>query len=380
MKGIIIGAGIGGLATAIALQMRQIEVNIFEAATCLNPIGAGILVPPNAMAMLDRYGLVQRVHDEGIAIESLVILDLNGKNISKTRACYSKNGTVYRTVAMHRAALQKIFLEAVAPGTVLTNRRCVGLHVDAGAAEAMFSDGTSANGQFLVGADGIHSAVRNALFPDSTLRYSGQTCWRGVSNITLPTKWLTQLTEVWGVGLRFGCVPITQTQVYWYATKRAAAGGVDNPADIRQILAELYGAFPGPVNDIILHTEPSAIIRDDISDLNPLKSWSAGAAILVGDAAHACTPNLGQGGAQAIEDSWVLAEKIAHCETLPRAFEHFQALRFAKVQKIVNVSWQVGRATNLSNSIICQLRNALFRSVPSFIAERQSRALYEVVY
>ena len=198
--------------------------------------------------------------------------------------------------------------------------------------------------------------------------------------MTLPKKWLTQLTEVWGVGLRFGFVPIADTQVYWYATKRENAGGIDDPTNIKQQLFDLYGEFSEPVGEIILQTDPSSIIRNDLSDLTPLTSWFSHCVILTGDAAHASTPNLGQGGAQAIEDSWVLTEKIATCENLQNAFERFQASRFAKVQKIVNVSWQIGKITNLTSKMACEIRNTLLRCVPSFMAKQQSRLIYDVPY
>lgn len=380
MKGIIIGAGIGGLSTAIAMQMRHINVTVFEAATSLNPIGAGILVPPNAMTILDRYNLAQQVRDGGSPIESLAVLDSEGKSISKTPARYSKPGLDYQTIAIHRGTLQKILLNALAPDTVLTNKQCVDVSTGVNGAEATFRDDTKVCGEFLVGADGIHSKVRESIFPDSPLRYSGQTCWRGVSNLTLPPKWQMQLTEVWGAGLRFGFVPIADAQVYWYATKREVVGGIDDPTNLKQQLFDLYEEFLDPVGEIILQTDPSSIIRDDISDLAPLTSWFSSSVILTGDAAHASTPNLGQGGAQAIEDSWVLAEKIATCETLQSAFERFQESRFAKVQKIVNVSWQIGKATSISNKMACEIRNALFRCVPSFMAKRQSRSIYDVSY
>ena len=380
MRGIIIGAGIGGLSTAIAMQMRHINVKVFEAATSLNPIGAGILVPPNAMTILDRYNLAQQVWDSGNPIESLVVLDSEGKSISRTPAHYSKNGSIYQTVAIHRGTLQKILLSALMPDTLVINKQCLEVNAGINGAEATFRDGVKVYGEFLVGADGIHSKVRESIFPDSPLRYSGQTCWRGVANLTLPQKWLMQLTETWGTGLRFGFVPIADAQVYWYATQREDAGGVDDPTIIKQQLLDLYGEFLDSVGEIILQTDSSSIIRDDINDLAPLTSWFSNSVVLIGDAAHASTPNLGQGGAQAIEDSWVLADKIATCEILQDAFKSFQTSRFAKVQKIVNVSWQIGKATNLSNKMACEIRNALFRCVPSFMAKQQSRSIYNVSY
>lgn len=110
----------------------------------------------------------------------------------------------------------------------------------------------------------------------------------------------------------------------------------------------------------------------------PLKSWSFGPVVLIGDAAHASTPNLGQGRAQAIEDSWVLAEKIATCQSRRQAFDRFQASRFAKAQKVVDMSWQIGKVTNLSNSMACKIRDTMMCYTPSFVAKQQFRFIYNV--
>jgi len=378
MEGIIIGAGIGGLSTAIAMNMHSIDVKIFESAKELSSIGAGILIPPNAMAILKKYNLESHIRDLGVAIESIDIVDLKGKKLSETNTYHSNNGEAYQTVAIHRGILQKILLNALPTNTLVSNKRCIEVVSDTNSIRARFGDDTSETGGFLVGADGIHSQVRNSTFPNSALRYSGQTCWRGVSDITLPTKWLSRLTEIWGNGIRFGFVPISESKVYWYATKVAEKNGSDNTADIKQYLQELYQKCLEPVKDIIFNTPTSSIIRDDLNDLLPLKTWFRDSTVLIGDAAHASTPNLGQGGAQAIEDSWFLAESISKYSTTHEAFHTFQKIRIAKAQKVVDASWQIGKITNLSNSIACNVRNTIFRCIPSYMMKKQTSLLYDV--
>lgn len=380
MRGIIIGAGIGGLSTAIAMQSKNIDVKIYEAAKKLAQLGAGILVPPNAMAVLRKLGLADNVQSAGISIESLTILDLKGKTISETRAIYEKQGIPHQTTAIHRGALQQILLRAVSPDTVITNKKCQQVVSTADGAEATFFDGTSASADFLVGADGIYSRVRESVFPESSLRFSGQTCWRGVSNITLTKPYAKRLSEVWGMGPRFGFVPISDSQVYWYATKVEKPGGKDDKETLKQQLSELFADFPNPVSEIIANTDTTSIIRDDLCDLTPLSSWFSNNIVLMGDAAHASTPNLGQGGAQAIEDSWVLSDSLATERNIGDAFSAFQAARIAKVQKIVNVSWQIGKVTSLSSKAACTVRNAIFRCLPASMAKQQSKMLYDVPY
>lgn len=380
MNGIIVGAGIGGLSTAISMRKRHIDVKIYEAANRLSPIGAGILVPPNAMIILDRYGLAENVRDAGVCIDSLTVLDSRGKKISETPAYFSKNGTGYQTVAIHRGLLQNVFLDSLPSDTIINGKKCSHVYAGLDGTEVFFEDGTSVSEEFLVGADGLNSRVRKSIFPNEKLRYSGQACWRGISNIKLASTWMAGLFEIWGVGIRFGFVPINSSQVYWYATKLEKEGGVDEEASIKETLLSVYHGFPEIVSEVLSQMDSSSIIRDDIHDLSPMKSWFLKSTVLIGDAAHASTPNLGQGGAQAIEDSWVLAEKIKNCDSVQDAFEQFQALRFSKAQKVVNVSWQIGRVTNMTNKGACKIRDTLFRCAPNFMAKQQSRVMYDVPY
>ncbi|GGY67088.1 hypothetical protein GCM10011613_08960 [Cellvibrio zantedeschiae] len=387
MNGIILGAGIAGLSTAIALRQRNISVKIFEAAKEIQPVGAGILIPPNAMAILERYGLSNLITNAGKTIESMKLVDIKGRLLTHSPAHFSNNGIPNSTIAIHRATLQKILLDAIEPETLFTSKTCRTLNNHPDKVELCFEDQTTATGNFLIAADGIHSNTRRTLFPTSSLHYSGQICWRGITTITLPYQMQTQLTEVWGLGQRFGFVPINNEQVYWYATITDTDQGVknntatkDNSDSSRQQLSNLYKNFPDPVQEIIHTTRPQSIRCDKLYDLNILNQWHSGACVLIGDAAHATTPNLGQGGAQAIEDSWVLAEKITESKTLEQAFTDFQNLRIARAKKIVELSRQIGRISNLSNPVACAIRNTCMRWTPSNLTNKQSQQLYKLPY
>ncbi|WP_462172821.1 FAD-dependent monooxygenase [Pseudoalteromonas xiamenensis] len=380
MKGIIVGAGIGGLSTAIALIEHNINVKIYEAASTLSPIGAGILVPPNALIVLDRYGLLHKVKDVGVSIESLVVFDNKGKEISKTPAMFSKNGNHYQTVAIHRGELQKVLLSSLPSDVIITGKRCSQVIANQRYAEITFDDNTSLKPEFVIGADGLNSRVRESIFPGQKLRYSGQVCWRGISNLQLSSNWSVQLSEFWGAGVRFGFVPIDSNRVYWYATRVCEADTLNQNASTNEMLASIYKDFPDVVLEIIKQTDNSGIFQDAINNLSPMESWFKKSVVLIGDAAHASTPNLGQGGAQAIEDSWVLSEKVANCGSLEEAFAQYQKLRITKAKKIVNISRQIGQVTNYTNSMACMVRNSIFRCVPGFVTKQQARFLYNVIH
>jgi len=131
------------------------------------------------------------------------------------------------------------------------------------------------------------------------------------------------------------------------------------------------------VKDIILSTQEQGFIEDDIYDLKPLARWFDTSVVLVGDAAHASTPNLGQGGAQAIEDAYSLAEQLAKDAALPQVFEMFQASRKSKVDKIVAASWRIGQVTSVSNAWMCSVRNAVLKGLAPMMSKKQSHMLYQ---
>lgn len=371
MNGLIIGAGIGGLTTAIALQRKGIQTELVEAAEALAPIGAGILLPPNALAILARYGLLEQLENAGHSIDAFVVADAKGRLISRSPATYKQGNRHYRTVAIHRGLLQKILLDSFHPEAVTLGHRCRHVASTTKGAEASFENGAIKQADFLIAADGLHSSVRKVLFPDSRVRYSGQICWRGIANTALSGSQANQLTELWGQGTRFGFVPIAERQVYWYTTKLAQSGHAEHAEDSVEIL-RLFQEFGTVAEGLIESTPTGSIIRCPLSDLKPLPAWSSGSVVLLGDAAHAATPNLGQGGAQAIEDSYVLAEKLASEDSVARAFRAFRQSRIAKVTQIVNASRHIGQITNLKHPWACASRNQMARMSASIIRRQQA--------
>ncbi|MEM7376520.1 MAG: FAD-dependent monooxygenase [Pseudomonadota bacterium] len=372
----IIGAGIGGLATAVALQRQGRDTVVYERAVGLAPVGAGILMPPNALAVLATYGLAGAVRAAGHTVEALVLTDHRGAVLSRTPAGHGTGVGHLSTVALHRGALQRVLLDALAPGSLRLDARCE--HVVPGGDRMAFTLNGDAvrHADLLVGADGVHSRVRKALFPDSALRCAGQHCWRGVATVRLAPRWRSQLTEMWGVGARFGFVSIGPDQVYWYATVSApGAARAGTPVDAD--LGARFAAFADPVGELLSATPVNARVAGPLQDLARLPRWSVGHATLLGDAAHAATPNLGQGGAQAIEDSHALAKALQASACVPIALERFRAARVARVDTVVNRSWRLGQAVNLRHPWVCRLRNAALQVGARVFGPRPTTSLYQ---
>ena len=374
----VVGGGIGGLATAVALQRRGFDVHVYESAAELGSVGKGIWVPTNAMLVLDRLGLGDAVAARGVALGRIEVRDKDGGvlqavDLGDVHARFGRT-----TVSILRAELQAVLVGALRAGTLHLGKRCIKVDSNDSGAVASFDDGTHAEGDVLVGADGIRSVAREAVSPKVPLRYSGQTCYLGVAHLQLPPHLSRTVWEVWGGAHRFGFSSVAEDRVYWFAPATAPEGGRE-PPDVTE-LGSRYADFPAPVPDIIRHTPVGDVIRVDLHDFAPITRWSRGRVVLVGDAAHAMTPNLGQGGAQAVEDAYVLAEALAREKAPEAAFAAYARVRQPKAKRIVNKAWWLGRLAHVEAPPLRRLRNTTLRLTPDRVNRQQAYALYSLNY
>ncbi|RKH90968.1 FAD-dependent oxidoreductase [Corallococcus sp. AB045] len=368
---LIAGAGIGGLTLACALQRAGLRATVFERAEALRPVGAGIIVQMNAAVALRRIGLCDAVVAEGERAEQTLILDSTGARITAVDVRSLQDELAIPMVAVHRARLQAVLRahagpeEAVRLGVSVT-----GFEDDGARVTVTLSTGETVTGDVLVGADGLRSAVRTGLLGAQPTRYSGYTSWRGVC----PGAGLVeagQVSETWGPGARFGIVPIGHGEVYWFATLNAPAGAEDAPGQTLSVLQERFAGWHAPIGKLLAATPPERVLRTDIHDRPPVRHWSRGRVTLLGDAAHPMTPNLGQGGCQAIEDGVVLGECLAALGSVEDALRAYESRRVKRANALVVRSHQVGRVAQWENGAARFVRDALFRRVPQSAARRQ---------
>ncbi|MFE9642593.1 FAD-dependent oxidoreductase [Streptomyces sp. NPDC006365] len=309
-RAVVVGGGIGGLTAAVALHRRGWRVTVLERARSLEPVGAGISLAPNSLRALDVIGLGDEIRELAAWQGDGGLRTPSGRWLMRTSAAAMGERFGGPLVVLHRAALIDKLAAQLPEGAVrtaaaasLTDPGDVGRPARVGT-----SDG-ELEAELVVGADGIHSAVRRTLFPEhGGPVYSGFTTWRVV--VPVPgTAFASH--ETWGRGRIWGTHPLKDGRVYAYAAAMAPAGG-RAPDDEHAELVRLFGDWHEPIPAVIAAARPEDVLRHDVHHIaEPLPAFHRGRVALLGDAAHAMPPTLGQGGNQAIEDAVVLADRSA---------------------------------------------------------------------
>lgn len=376
MKITIIGAGIAGLTTAIALKKAGIDYIIYESAATLGPVGAGLGLGANAIKAFGELGIEREVMAAGRLLESFAIKDEKGNIISRTNSIELSKQYGTDNFTIHRYNLHEVLLKHAGEENVVCGKRCVDFKRGENNITLFFDDNTKVTAENLIVSDGINSPLRKKLLPGSLPRYSGYTCWRGVvDDFGFELK---EACEIWGTKGRFGIVPLANNKTYWFACVNASEKNQSLKSYTTNDLYKHFSAYPAIVKDLIRQTDNSKLIWADICDLKPLSRFAFGNILLIGDAAHATTPNMGQGACQAIEDAVVLGNLLSVNKDVAAAFKLFENRRVTRTTMIVNKSWQIGKMAQLENKVVVGLRNFLLKRMPPSFSKKQMKFLYEV--
>ncbi|MEC0265889.1 FAD-dependent monooxygenase [Paenibacillus anseongense] len=376
-KAIIIGAGIGGLTTALFLQEIGWEAVIYEKKETRTEFGAGIVIAANALEVLTDLGVADKVKQAGAKVGQADIRTWDGKAI--TSVPVAKQAARYGTYSylIHRARLQAILAESLRDETMLHDRKkMISFEQNEQGVSVRFEDGTEDHADILIGADGLHSDVVRLLFGAGTLTYSGFTAFRGVAAYVDPAYTLEVGGgfEAWGSGRRFGFSQLGEGQIYWFVAINAPEGQ-EVWIKKEHVLQQLSGWHP-PIEEVVMATDEQAILKHDIYDREPLSSWSKGRVVLLGDAAHPMLPNLGQGGAQAMEDAYVLAKCLKEAAdvsfaSIRSAYVSYEAIRIPRANRVVRQSRRMGRMVQMKNPMTIKLRNLLLSLFPDSFKIKQ---------
>ena len=331
------GGGIGGLSAARELALRGIRATVLERAPQLNPVGAGIIMNPNAMSVLEKNGLADQVRRDSWPYLTRETRDQAGRLLAVRdyRPLYEA-GKLTPGALVHRAQLLDALFRSLPPGTV-----CFG---------SLIKNAQTLSADLIIGADGIHSQVRREFFGEVKPRYMG---YRSHRLIMENVAGIRCFTEYLGRGQRIGLVPISEKKLYVWTTFNSPRHEQPAPELPRmfaqfthQPIRELFAALPPPQH----------IITTEIEELWA-GYWSAPRAVLLGDAAHAMTPNIGQGAGMAMEDAAVLAEELASAGTIADALRNYVRRRKPRVDAVMRISREVGEEGQRSSAIGCWLRN-----------------------
>lgn len=372
---IIAGGGIGGLAAAGALQSRGFRILVLERTSSLSAAGAGLAIQPNGITALRCLGLGDAVSREGVEIERASVLDHKGRRLSDLTLRDVRADAGAPMMAMLRSRLLQVLHGGVEAPLIRWGATVRSFDDGDDGVDVRLETHDDQRGQALVGCDGIDSAIRQVLLKDGPPRYAGYTSWRGLC----PRGGLSienSLIEIWGRGQRFGFVPVSETEVYWFAVANRRERDPDPETDAASLIAPVFENWCAPVPCLIENTPAERIIRTDIRDRTPVRRWGRGRVTLLGDAAHPTTPDLGQGASLAIEDAVVLADRLARVNSIAEGLRNYERARLSRTARIVRLSRRFGTIAQLDGALACRMRNALVRVTPASVTRRTSLGLW----
>ncbi|MEL7142193.1 MAG: FAD-dependent urate hydroxylase HpxO [Cyanobacteria bacterium J06643_4] len=337
LKVIIIGAGIGGLTTGIALKQAGYDVTIYERVSKLRPAGAGISLWSNGVKVLNRLGLGKQMAAIGGQMNRMEYRSHRDEPLSDIDLQPLFRAVGQRPYPVARTDLQDMLLTAFGPENVHLSMKCIAVEQTAENATAIFEDGSQVTGDLIVAADGIHSIVRKYILGEAlSLRYAGYVNWNGLVPATPALCDADNWVLYVGDGKRASMMPVGGDRFYYFFGVPTPIGSQTEPDHRRKELADYFSGWPEPVQTLIQTLDPAASNRLEISDIDPPKHLVKGRVALVGDAAHATTPTLGQGGCQAMEDAFVLTQFLVTTNiSVGDALERYEQSRKARTSQLV---------------------------------------------
>jgi 2-polyprenyl-6-methoxyphenol hydroxylase-like FAD-dependent oxidoreductase len=363
-KVVVVGGGIGGLTAALSLRRNGHEVVVLERRATSAEAGAGISLWPNAMRILRDLGLGPALEASAISDGRVTIRTRRGRELSASDMAGIERRFAAPLSVVHRRHLLDVLRAAVGDDALRLDSTVTGAIQDDGTASAVLADGGQVEGDVVVAADGVGSRLREALLGPAAPRATGLVAWRAV----VPANGFdveAVTGEAWGSGQLFGAARLTQNQLYWFASARGANSSDRTGRAQRDMLLELFADWHAPIPAIIDSTTPEAIICTPLREIRPLQTWVSGRVALLGDAAHAMLPNLGQGGCQAIEDAAVLAASLAIDADVPQALSAYERSRKPRAEKVARQSRQMSSLAHQRNPVAVALRNIAMRAAPA---------------
>ncbi|KPA89274.1 FAD-dependent oxidoreductase [Pseudomonas sp. RHF3.3-3] len=340
---LIVGGGIGGLCAAIALRRKGIAVDLVELKTEWTVYGVGIIQQSNVVREMHRLGLLDAYLDAAYAFEDVAIYTTQGQQLARIPGQRLAGPQYPANVGISRRALHKVLSEtAIELGTrVRLGTSVESFEQEASGVDVLFSDGSQGRYALMVGADGLFSKVRGLLFGDRYRpHFTGQSVWR----YNFPrAAGIDHLANYQGPAGNAGLVPLADDLMYLFTTSHEPGNPWMEPASLADGLRQRLAGFGGLIGELREQVRDSAeVVYKPLEAVFVDEPWYRGRVLLIGDAAHATTPHLGQGAGMAIEDAVVLAEEITAGGGLDEQLQRFMARRFERCKFISDMSLLAG--------------------------------------
>lgn len=363
MKIAILGAGVGGLSTAIALKQKGFDVEVFERHHGRTHIGAGIVCWPNATFVLQQLGMLDDIIARSGATIRMQRLSSAGENLGALDVTQLNIHMGYGSYAILRRDLMQVLEQhALQSGVAIYYRHKV-MQIQRGQdglAEVVFEHGLRIQPDIIIAADGrMQSQARLFVHGDNQPIYQGFINWVGVFEGADNIFAELAVQDYWGVGQRFGIVPISHNRAYWAGGVAQDVIGERDPKKYKTELLELFARWPEPIATIIQDTALEDINKIYVHDHNPIDSWYRDNVLLIGDAAHAPLPTSGQGACQALEDAWHLGELMGrHQGEWQQVCREFYEIRKVKTAGITMGARQLASALFNTDAEHCRQRDS----------------------
>ncbi|MGO1989224.1 FAD-dependent monooxygenase, partial [Mammaliicoccus vitulinus] len=362
-------AGIGGLTAAGLLCQTGHDVYVYEKRNNLDQVGAGVGIGSNVLKALKQYKMAYAIEQEGQSLRKIEIKS----DLDEFLNALMMNQDDNLNVTIHRNVLHEILKTHVPKERILLNHKLTEFKQTPDSVRLYFENGVEEQFDLVIAADGIHSVVRTNIYPKSTPKYAGYTCFRGVVNEKLNLE-QDEALEYWGHKGRFGIVPLKDNELYWFCTMNAKENDLQFKSFEKPHLQAYFNQFPNEVRKVLDAQEETGILQHDMYDLVPLKSFVSGRVVLLGDAAHATTPNMGQGAGQAIEDAVTLTNLISDRD-IESALTRYDKIRTKHTKKVILKSRKIGKSAQTSSTLKIKIRNKMLKKLSSKSLSRKVRFL-----
>ena len=367
MKIGILGGGIGGLSTAIALKQEGFNVDVYERHERPTEIGAGIVCWPNASFVLEQLGVLAKVAKMSGSLNYMNRFSCRGEPIGSLDINKLNQLMKYPSYSILRKDLMNILTQRTHELGIEIHyqHNVISLSNNNGKVCVQFSNGKKIEPDVIVGADGrMNSFARKYVNEDNTPIYQGFINWVGVFECESDIFTELSVSDYWGAGERFGIVPISKTKAYWAGGVASEDIGEVKPEVYKSELNALFSHWPGQIAKIINETPLSRINKIYVHDHDPINNWHKNNVLLLGDAAHSPLPTSGQGACQTLEDAWHLTNCLTeHIGDISKAFKQFTELRMLKTSGITMGGRQLASSIFNQNVEFCKQRNFVSKNM-----------------